>query len=42
MKNANDGVMYQPYQKTTFIDNVKDILFLLKIMPLIIYSFIKN
>jgi hypothetical protein len=42
MKNQNDGVMYQPYEKTTLIDNIKDIVFLLAIIPLVIYSIIKK
>lgn len=42
MKEKNDGVMYQPYQKITLVQAVKDILFLLALMPLVIYSFIKN
>ncbi len=42
MKKSNDGVMYKPYQKITFIDAIKDILLLLAITPLIIYSILKK
>ena len=42
MKKPNDGVMYKPHQKITFIDAIKDILFLLVITPLVIYSILKK
>jgi hypothetical protein len=43
MKKFEDGsVMYEPHERLTYFERIKDILFLLSITPKIIYTLWKR
>jgi hypothetical protein len=43
MKKFKDGsVLYEPHERLTYLERIKDILFLLSITPKIIYTLWKR
>ena len=42
IKNKDGSVLYDPYERLTYLERIKDILFLLSITPKIIHTLWKR